>query len=320
MQVADRTNRVNGGVYSAPAYAACQRGLGDPVELERCGGWVLRRPIPGSDLEDAMGCYPLFACRAWDRLGEDVEGLRDRLVSLTLVSDPFAEFDPTSLGRTFDVVRPFKTHFVADLNLAPERIASAHHRYEARRGLRRVEVDVCWRPRAHVDDWVDLYAQLVAYRGLNGPHALSAASFAQLFELDDVVLLRAIAGGVTVGAQILILQGDVAHAHLAAFAPAGYRLGASYALDWMAVESMRDRARWLNWGGQAGLEENPDDGLARYKRGWATHTRRAWLLGAILDPVAYAELCGGGAASQTYFPAYRSGEFRRVDPGMGGGG
>lgn len=312
--------RGSDGVYTASAYAASQREMGLPLALECCGGWVLRRPVPESGRHDAMGCYPLFACRDWDRIGQDVDALRQRLVSLTLVSDPFAPIDPASLGGTFDVVRPFKTHFVADLDLAPERIASPHHRYEARRGLRRVEVDVCWRPRAHVDDWVELYAQLVAYRGLSGPHAVSATSFSELFELDDVVMLRAIADGATVGAQILVLQGDVAHAHLAAFTPAGYRLGASYALDWVAIESMKERARWLNWGGQAGLKEDPDDGLARYKRGWATHTRQAWLLGAILDPDAYAEVCGGGGASRTYFPAYRSGEFRRVDSGSDGGG
>ena len=50
---------------------------------------------------------------------------------------------------------------------------------------------------------------------------------------------------------------------------------------------------------------DPVDGLARFKRGWSTGTRTAWLGGRVLDRPAYAELCATTAGTP-FFPAYRS--------------
>ena len=47
---------------------------------------------PGSDLRDGIGCYPLFACRKWKGLAQDLPALADRLVSLCLITDPFGDF------------------------------------------------------------------------------------------------------------------------------------------------------------------------------------------------------------------------------------
>ena len=71
--------------------------------------------IAGSDLRDGMGCYPLFCCRDWTRLSHDVSVLAGQLVSFTLVTDPFGEFSLDDLRRVFDVVRPYKRHYVRDL-------------------------------------------------------------------------------------------------------------------------------------------------------------------------------------------------------------
>ncbi len=276
--------------------------------LPRCDGWALRRPIPGSTREDVVGCYPMFSCSNWDALPDDVDALRSGgLVTLTLVSDPFASFDVTRFNGHFDLARPFKKHFIADLAIPVAQIASAHHRAEARKGYRNLELEMCWRPLAYLDDWVALYGELVKRRGLTTLHAFTESSFRTLFSLEDIVMLRATVRGVTVGAQVLVIQGEVAHAHLAAFTEDGYRMRASYALDRFAIESLRDIVRWINWGGQAGLREDPDDGLARYKRGWATETRNTWILGAILDRAAYAELLINCThADERFFPGYRS--------------
>ena len=63
----------------------------------RCVG--LERAIPGSDLHDGMGCYPLFCCHDWKRLPDDVAELTDSLVTLTLVTDPFGDFSVGDLHR-----------------------------------------------------------------------------------------------------------------------------------------------------------------------------------------------------------------------------
>ena len=68
--------------------------------------------------------------------------------------------------------------------------------------------------------------------------------------------------------------------------------------------------RWLGLGAGAGVTTSVEDGLTRFKKGWATGTRPASFCGRIFDSERYRELCRkGGADDGRYFPAYRSGEF-----------
>ena len=88
--------------YLHRGYAESFSDIAIPRELRRCGGWILERAIPGSELCDGMGCYPLFACRDWRGLALDLPTLAGRLVSLTLITDPFGDFtgdDLTSILR-----------------------------------------------------------------------------------------------------------------------------------------------------------------------------------------------------------------------------
>ena len=62
-----------------------------------------------------MGCYPIFTCQDWSKLAPDLQDLGDALVSLALVTDPFGEYDEPYLRRNFDIVFPFKEHYVVDL-------------------------------------------------------------------------------------------------------------------------------------------------------------------------------------------------------------
>ena len=102
--------------YSHPFYAQSLREFGQPLELPRCGGWILVRPIAGTPYKDAMGCYPLFSCQDWTQIHKDLEEVGHEWVSLTLVTDPFGGYEPDDLRRCFpDVMVPFKEHFVADL-------------------------------------------------------------------------------------------------------------------------------------------------------------------------------------------------------------
>jgi hypothetical protein len=78
--------------YLHPGYAESLAEFGKPRPLPRCGGHLVAREIPNTDWMDAMGCYPLFYCRDWTRLREDLEGLCDRLVS---------EADPDPIGSAY---------------------------------------------------------------------------------------------------------------------------------------------------------------------------------------------------------------------------
>ena len=142
--------------YLHREYAESLKEFGIPTALPRCGGWILTRQIPGFPYRDAMGCYPLFACRDWSQLRWDLADIGTEFVSLTLVTDPFGEFDVDDLRCYFDVVTPFKRHFVADLRLPLEQLVSKHHRKYARRAFQQVSVKRCINPEEYLDIWVNL--------------------------------------------------------------------------------------------------------------------------------------------------------------------
>ena len=85
---------------------------------------------------------------------------------------------------------------------------------------------------------------------------------------------------------------------------------AAYALYWRAIELFAGRVRYLNLGAGAGTAAG-DDGLTRFKRGWATESRPSYLAGRVLDAEAYqaAVAAAHREAGGSYFPAYREGEF-----------
>ena len=296
--------------YAHPAYAWSLQEFGCPRELPRCGGWVLERQVPGTSERDATGCYPLFACADWGRLREDLDAIGGSLLTLGLVADPFGNFERADLERCFDLVRPFKPHFVCDLALPAERLASAHHRYYARKALASARVEVCADPRSFADDWVRLYAELVERHGLEGIKAFSRRSLEQQLAVPGMVALRAVVGEEVVGGHLWYVQGDVAYSHLAAASQQGYAVGVSYALYSFALQYFAGRARWLDLGAGAGLSSKDGDGLARFKRGWSSGTRIAYFCGRVFKPDRYAEVARmRGAQGTDYFPAYRQGEF-----------
>ena len=297
--------------YLHAAYAASLAEFGTPRLLAHSGGWVLERAIPGTQARDAMGCYPLFACRDWSQLDRDLKELERDLVSLALVADPFGAYAPADLRRSFpDRCVPFKEHFVVELERAAPDAVSKHHRYYARRALAQVQVEHCPDAADLLDDWVALYATLSARHGLRGIKAFSRTAFAAQLAVPGMVVLRASHEGRTVGAHLWYVQGDVAYSHLAATCARGYEVMAAYALYWYALEHFRTRVGWLDLGAGAGASADRD-GLTRFKRGWATGTRPVYLCGRVFDRARYAALASarGGPAETSYFPVYRAGEF-----------
>jgi hypothetical protein len=292
---------VNGRAYSAPGYAASLSEFGRPRQLELSGGWLLEREIAGGAGHDLMGPYPLFSCANWDRLPGDL-GELDDAVSVVLVADPLAEVGEPQLRRAFpDRMIPFKRHHARDLD-APARLPD-HHRRHVRRAAAAVEVEVCADPLRHLDDWVRLYAELVERHGLTGIQAFSREAFRAQLALPGLVAVRAERDGATVGMALWLEDAPNAWYHLAAYAAEGYEVSASYALFAAAFDHLRERGvRRVDLGGAAGAADS-DDGLGRFKRGWATEERIAYLCGRVLDREAYDRLAGDGTAD--WFPAYR---------------
>jgi hypothetical protein len=296
--------------YLHPDYAASLAEFGDPYELRQCGGWILRRPIPGFPDHDAIGCYPMFACQNWSQLHLDLESLKRELVSLALVTDPFGAYDTGYLQQCFDVVVPFKEHYVADLHQPIDVIVSKHHRYYALKALRQIIVEECPDPSQFLIEWMKLYMILIERYNLKGIKAFSKAAFAKQLSIPGTILFLAFYQGALVGADWYYCQNEVCYAHLVAIRAEGYQIRASYALKWTAINYFIGKARWLHWGAGAGLESSNDDGLSQFKRGWSTTTRPVYFCARIFDPERYAAITyAKGISASSYFPAYRSGEF-----------
>ncbi len=291
--------------YAHADYAASLSEFGVPRLLPASGGWALERPISETSARDLVGPYPLFTCSNWSELAADLEALGDSLVSVVLVADPLGGATDQELGRAFpDLLVAFKRHLVRDLD-EPPRLPS-HHRRHIRRASGAVEVEVCADPVERLDDWVRLYSGLVARHGLAGMRAFSTESFRRQLGLPGLVAVRAERDGVTVGMTLWFVDGPKAHYHLGAYSSQGYEVSASYALFVAAFEHLRALGvRWVDLGGTAGA--GSEDGLARFKRGWAGAERPAHLCGRILDRPAYALLAGRGpGAASGWFPAYRA--------------
>jgi hypothetical protein len=297
--------------YHSSEYAESLGEFGEPLRLERAGGWLIQRSTPGANAKDAMGCYPLFCCADWSALEADLAQLDDELVAVSLVTDPFGDFEPESLVAAFpDLMEPFKEHHVVDLSEADGSTVKKQHRYYARRALKSVDVELADEPAAYVDEWTALYSVLADRHGLTGIKAFSRSAFEQQLSVPGVALLVAREGDAVVGAHIWYRDGDVAYSHLAATSARGYELSASYALYWTAIERFRHEARWLDLGAGAGTEGAAGSGLDAFKSGFATGTRPAYLCGRIGDRARYEEIVRAtDSGERKYFPAYRAGEL-----------
>lgn len=298
--------------YKHPDYAKSLGEFGIPWELPKSGGWILKRQIPGFLDSDAMGCYPLFTCQDWSQLHSDLEEVGRDLVSLCVVTDPFGKYEPSYLDRCFkDFVIRFKEHFIVDLARPMKTFVSSHHRRYARKALQNLCVEKCENPSHLTDEWVELYDNLINRHNIRGIQAFSRNCFNKQLRVPGIVVFRATHNETTVGMLLWYIYDDVAYYHLGAFSTAGYKLRASFALFWTAIEYFADHSsRWLNLGAGAGVTNDTDDGLTRFKRGWSTNTQITYFCGRIFNPSKYSEIVKKKNISSThFFPAYRTGEF-----------
>jgi hypothetical protein len=292
--------------YASRLYAESLEEFGRVRELPRCRGWLLEDSIPNSPLLDGMGCYPLFSCCDWNALQHDINSLSTDLVSVRLVTDPFAEVNISQLKATFpDVCYEYKQHFVTDLSLPLEEVVSSHHQRNARKALDAVEVHQSTNDVDMLSHWQSLYDNLIERHAITGIARFSPQSFAKQARVPGFTAFSAFDQKTTWGITLWYVRDDIAYYHLAAYSDRGYDLGASFALFWTALEYFAALGiRWAALGAGAGTTAT-ESGLTRFKRGWSTGTRPAHFCGRILQPSAYAELSANIAAGSSFFPAYR---------------
>jgi hypothetical protein len=298
--------------YRHPKYAQSLAEFGKPFSLAKCGGQLLARQIPNTDYMDAMGCYPLFCCRDWGRLHEDLETLRDEMVSVALVTDPFGDFQIEQLLECFpDKMFHYKDHLVVDFTGDRPISFSGNHKRNIKKALRGVAVEFCASLEPVLDDWILLYKNLIQRHSIKGIAAFSRWSFEELFKVPGLLAFRAVHGAETVGMTLVIIQGKWSYSHLSAYSERGYELRASYALYNAAIEHLKSMGiSGLSLGAAAGTQAKAQDGLTEFKQGWANASKPVYFCGRILNPSRYEQVVIANSIHSThYFPTYRLGEF-----------
>lgn len=300
--------------YADPLYARVLARHG-VVPLARTGASLLRRPLPsglgpGFDLASP---YPLWDAPTWEGLEHDLAGLADSgAVSLVAVCEPLGAPDPARLARAFGAVcRPFKRHHVVRIDDGPLAALSHHHKRSLKRARRFAAFERVAEPREALDEWCELYAALATAYRMVGDALLSRDQFRAMLELPGLSVYRAVEDGRTTGMALWLDRGERAWYHLAATDAIGRKHEASYGLVAAALEDLAARGlTWANLGGGAGLDDDAENSLAAFKRGWATDIATAYLVGRVLDADAYRDLTGEFEDdSAGYFPAYRAPHF-----------
>ena len=297
--------------YLSEIYVHSLSEFGNPCFLPQSRGWILEREIPGSIYRDAMGCYPLFFCQNWSRLFADLEDADSELVSLSLVADPFGEYDLFELQRCFkDLVTPFKTHYIVDLRTPQDQSVSAHHRYYDRKANQAVHIFRCENPDSLLNEWCELYQTLIERHKITGIKAFSKKSFEKQMTIPGITVFCSEKEDKINGMQIWYTIGDKAYHHLSAYSLEGYRLRVSYGLLGSAMRWFENiGVRWLDLGGVPSASDS-NDGLTKFKSGWTKLTCMTFFCGVIFDHEIYRMLVKETDTSNTkYFPAYRNGEL-----------
>lgn len=288
--------------YAREDYAWSLPHIGAAFPVPEWNGHVLTRATPCGTRLDAIGPYPLTVLAADADLAAGLARLKAAgLVSVVLVLDDRLRPSMVALEAGPVTVRRFKSHYVYDRSQGPLAY-SKHHRYELRRALARTSVSEI-RLADHLPAWERLYGQLIARHGLGGLHAFPPAHHEALSKLACLRTFGAFVEDRLVSAHLFVIHGGHAMSHLAASAPEGYQTGAAYAVNDLAAAELTD-CGLINFGGGAGMDDDPTDGLVRFKKGFSNKVEPAYLCTAVLDHDAYRALSAGRGDSG-FFPAYR---------------
>jgi hypothetical protein len=298
--------------YLHNIYAQSLSDYGDIICLPHSKGWILKRRIPDSDHYDAMGIYPLFVCESWENLPRDLEEIQNELVCLSIVTDPFGEFDKNILKSLFsDAFFVFKEHFIIDLSKNLDKIISKHHWRNINKAQKNVFVERCRSPKLVAYDWIKLYRNLIKVRNITGIPAFSERALAKQLEVPGVQIFCGINEGETVAVLVWYIIGNVAYYHLGASSDRGYGLNASFALFWRSIEYFSSSGLdWVNLGAGAGTNANGNSGLTRFKKGWSSGTKPVYFCGRVFNQEIHDKILKQkNIEYDKYFPAYRKGEF-----------
>ncbi|HSM24737.1 MAG TPA: hypothetical protein VK856_07745, partial [Anaerolineaceae bacterium] len=264
----------------------------------------------GTPYFDAMGPYPLFFCEHWENLTDDLNNLSEQLISVSMVVGPFSDIPLDDYNQYFEVLYPYKDHYILDTSLPLIESISKHGRIDARRALKDVTVEHRVSPDIDLDEWVDLYHHLIIRHNISGIRAFSRESFAKQLAIPNTHYFRAVHNGEVVAGNLFYIQDNVAYGHLLAITPLGYKFGASHANKWVAIQHLSKTIRWISYGGGTVKNGAKKNGLDAFKLGWSNTIRKSYFIGKVMQKEIYDHLTDVyNQSHQKWFPSYRTNDF-----------
>ncbi len=263
---------------------------------------ILRSVETERNICDAAGPYPITPLLTASLSMNDEICMRDHnIASLSCVSDVFYAPDDISW---WDHAVDYKEHYIRQLRENDDYSYTKHHRYEVRRSLRYCEVRL-FTLADYLEQWCALYDRLIERHQMTGVSAFSHAYFSQLAEMPELVCTGAFDNNQLISAHLWLAYEGYVYSHLAASSDRGYELRAAYPIYDLAIRHFTGKgAHYIDFGGGAG-NTTASQGLIRFKKGFCNETRTNKILGKIIMPERYEELCSSLGRSDHYFPAYR---------------
>jgi transposase-like protein len=241
------------------------------------GTYVLVRASDNGLLQ-ATGMRPLAGLGPTSDVKGGLERLRRAGVrSISLVTNPLWCPELSVLQRHFDSCRKFKSYFLVDRGSGRVRVRK-RHRNRINHALRKSEVrEVSLAD--HLDTWLRLYRGNARRRQIG--EGFSPTYFERLVGVDGLETLAVVSEGRIVTMTLWLRHEEVLYFHDGASAEEGFQISASYAAFGHAIERSTSSS-YVFLGGSAGLRDDPRDGLASFRRGFANATAPSYVCSATL--------------------------------------
>lgn len=294
------------GAYNSSSFLQSFSSHGEVVLLPNSGLSLIKRPL-NENYYDLAGVYPFSMCNDWQAVYQDIESIKDEsLVSVVFVSDPFKENQLSQQVNSWSQCYRYKKHYTVNL------IKDLQYKKELRRLSRRAMEKHTVRLVTPSQEWIlkfwNIHQHLVDKHNISGMGKISLAMLEQQLKTPGTLLAIAEYEGEMVSAIIMFQKTNISYWYLMATHPRAYQLKSNYALFYETINQLRQSGiEWINLGGNAGLANKIDDGLARFKNQWANDECYSLLCGKVLNEKIYTNLShsNNNKKGKDYFPAYR---------------
>lgn len=300
--------------YRSLNYANCFKESGDVYRLPQTDSYLIQKPYKDG-FSDLCSVYPFYDPPKKHQfyhidLIADINSITDpNILSVTIVTNPLMKWAEMPVGKDnwcWSYCKEFKTHYYIDYREKLD--LPSNHKRNIKKSLNSldIKIDMISSNEKKAQSFIGFYKNLVKRHDIVGFADFPDSYFLSLFNVPGIMLLEAYPKGSRepCGQITYLLDGEYAYYHLAAYNEEGYANNASFGMMHSAIEYFRSLGvNKLLLGGSAGMIEDENDGLARFKKGFSNKSIKNHILGKVLNESKYNEFSKG--INKEYFPLYR---------------